>query len=359
MIDLRHNYPLHEGQPEMLQRYLRRAADEFGREQLTLPPWGGADAELGVAARWLRAAPEQRVLMCASGNHALLVAILGLKLVGKAIVTEEFTYSAFKALAAMLGVTLLPCPADEDGMLPAALDQLCRRHAPGALMLQPTIHNPTCLTMPLQRRRQIAELAQAHALTIVEDDAYRFLHEDAPARFADLAPAHTLHIASLSKSFSPALKVCYLLAPAALQADLEQAIRLSSSGASGMLGRIASMMLADGALDELVRLKREQARSRQAQLAEGLAGLRWRTHPTAFHAWLQLPAGCQADRVRDAMLREGVDLSSGVEFAAPGVDGASAVRISLGAESEPARLQRGLRTLRAQLAVQPQFTVQP
>jgi len=346
MIDLRHNYPVLDTQATILHHYMQRTADAVDQPLLALPPWHGASKDCIIAAHWLKATAGQKTLLCSSGNHAVLIIALALKLPGKTVVIEDFTYSAFKMLAAMLGIRLIPCPTDEHGIIPDALAELCRRHTVAALFVQPTIHNPTCLTMPLDRRQQLVEVAGSHDIAIIEDDAYRFLHESPPARFADLAPSHTLHIASLSKAFSPALKVSYLLVAEQFHQCVEEAIRLTSSGTSSVLACLASMMIEDGTIDEVIRLKRWEAGRRQAVMRDVLNGLNWQSHPTSFHVWLRLPQSCSADAVRDVLGKDGVDISSGNEFSAPGVDGNGAIRISLGAESKLERLTAGLSAIR-------------
>ncbi len=343
MIDFRHNYPILDDQAAMLARYLTRAS---GAELLPLPPWGGAGAELRIARTWLGAGPQQEVLACGGGNHALTVLTLALKLTGKAVVVDQFTYGAFIGVADMLGVRLLPCASDDDGMRPDALAALCRQHSVAALFLQPTVHNPTCVTMSFERRQQIAGLARTHAISIIEDEAYAFLHDSPGPRFMELLAAQTYHIYSLSKPFSPALKVAYLTVPAHARQALEQAIRLTSSGASSILLRVATGLVGDGVLDELIARKRVEAQRRQAVAREALAGMAWLSHPSAFHLWLSLPPRLSSADLKIDLLARGVDICSGDEFASPGMDGAHALRVALGAESDGARLRQGLHLIR-------------
>jgi DNA-binding transcriptional MocR family regulator len=61
---------------------------------------------------------------------------------------------------------------DENGIIPDELDSACRQQAPSAVYLIPTIHNPTTATMPLSRRKDVAEIVRRHEVLIFEDDAY-------------------------------------------------------------------------------------------------------------------------------------------------------------------------------------------
>ena len=86
------------------------------------------------------------------------------------------TYPGLKAAAAALGVNLIGVEMDADGIVPAALERACRRHAEvKVIYLMPTMHNPTTATMPVSRRAQIAQIIRKRGLTLIEDDPYAFL----------------------------------------------------------------------------------------------------------------------------------------------------------------------------------------
>ena len=74
-----------------------------------------------------------------------------------------------------------------------------RRRKPKALYLNPTLQNPTTLTISDQRRRDIAAVARRFKLPIVEDDAYGFIPTHGHAPFAAIAPDLTWHVAGLAK----------------------------------------------------------------------------------------------------------------------------------------------------------------
>lgn len=357
MINLRHNYPLLEQQSEIFSQYLRQASQSYALADHALPPWGGAPQDKAIAAAWLALDPAAQTLSISiSGNHALLNLILGLQLTGKTIVTESFTYGAFKALAAMLGIELLACATDQDGICTDALAKLCEQHEVAAIYLQPTLQNPACFTMPTPRRHHIAQLARSFDFIIIEDDAYRFLHPHAPVRFMDLLPNQTCHISSLTKPFSPALKLAYLVCPLRFQSAIDNAIRVSSSGVSPLLTRIASAMLQDKVIDQIVQAKRDDASMRQQLVSTILGQTRRDSAPSSYHVWLHLPPHLHADQLRANLFDQGIDLSSGTEFAAPGVDGSGYIRFCIGAERDPKQLSQGLRQLHLALQTYPQTT---
>src|SRR5690606_14157873 len=106
-----------------------------------------------------------------------------------------------KGVAARLGVTLVPLPMDEHGLIPEAV----RAAGPlRALYVQPTLHNPLGVTMPDARRAELAGLLRELDLYAVEDGIYTFLHEEATP-LAAYAPDHVVYADSLSKRVAPGL----------------------------------------------------------------------------------------------------------------------------------------------------------
>jgi 2-aminoadipate transaminase len=105
---------------------------------------------------------------------------------------------------------------DDDGMRPEALEAALSQRAVKFIYLVPTFQNPTGRTLPLHRRRAIAEIIQRFDTLLVEDDPYgdlRYRGSPVPA-IKTLAPDHVVYISTLSKVFAPGLRIGFCLAPA-------------------------------------------------------------------------------------------------------------------------------------------------
>lgn len=346
MINFRQNYPALAGQAALLKTRLDNAAGDLAAAALDQMPWQGSEADRRIAGDWLILPEPQRVVICAGGNHALLVTALTLGLSGKTVVTEAYTYNGFRSLAASLDIRLFGCDTDKDGLLPERLDAVCRMGSVAAIYVQPTIQNPACFTMSGPRREAIAAIAARYGLPIIEDDAYRFLHDDPPPRFVDLAPALTFSIASLTKPFSPLLKVAYLCLPDGFDDQATSIIRITASGTSALLTYVASEMIASGDLDRVIADKRLEARRRQSIAAQMLAPLPYASHPTSFHLWLPLPSHVSSADLQQHLLQRRVDVSTDTDFRASGSAGAAAIRIAVGAVTDDGALRAGLEQVR-------------
>lgn len=123
---------------------------------------------------------------------------------GDVILCEAITYPGLRAFAARMGLQLVGLPMDGAGILPDKLDAAIHLHQPKALYLNPTVQNPTIITISQVRRMEIAEVLIHHRLPLIEDDAYGFIPTSAPAPFASLVPNLTWHIGGLAKCLGAA-----------------------------------------------------------------------------------------------------------------------------------------------------------
>jgi len=345
MINLRFNYPLTGQEFTLLQSF---AAERLRPEWLDVSPAHAATAgESEVLGKALRITGHlmegtTRVVTCSSGNSAIYNCLWSLAKEVETIGMEESTYQGMLYAAGALGLRVEPLACDQEGLLPDAVEEAARSGL-RVLYLQPTIHNPTTRTMGPERRKALCGLARRYGLLLIEDDAYRFLHPAPPPAFIELLPEQTIHIYSLSKPFSQAARLCYLLHPKDRITDIDTALTTTGSGASLFARAFGQHLLESGAIDELSRSKQEQARSLQQRLQPELEALRINTVPTSFHGWIPLPEGKDSVNLLEAAREEGL-LVTGEHECIPAGKG-SHIRIALSVERDEVRLRGALRQL--------------
>ena len=95
---------------------------------------------------------------------------------------------------------------DEYGLIPESLERVIKEHKPKFAYLSPTFQNPTGRTLPLERRREVAEIIERTDALIIEDDPYSALRYrgDWVPPIQTMAPEHVLYTGSFSKVFAPA-----------------------------------------------------------------------------------------------------------------------------------------------------------
>jgi DNA-binding transcriptional MocR family regulator len=309
---------------------------------------GGSDAERDVAAGWLRSriaeAHGDRIVICPGTQNALFNLLVALTSPGDVVLTEALTYPGIKAAAAHTGVRLVGVAIDQDGIVPDALAAACRHHAPKAVYLIPTIHNPTTATMPQSRRQEIAEILRANDVLLLEDDAYGALAPDA-VPLASLIPERTYFAASLSKCIAPGLRVSFLLTPDRDCAALLAAVlRASVQMPVFLMVALVTRWLQDGSAETIIATIRDEAAARQRLAAEVLAPHAYARHPNGHHIWLTLPRNWGRTDFASHVLRQGLAIVTAEAF---GVDDTQprAIRVSLGAAGSRSELVGALEIL--------------
>lgn len=360
-VDLTLNHPLGQGAGSALAAGLSELTTEVDLDRLALyqPPQGRADHR-AAGAVWLsflgvEADPDD-VIVVAGGQTALLSIMLAFAARGDAVLAEALTWPGALAIAQALGIRLEPVAIDREGLVPEALEAACRRFAPRLLYTMPTLQNPTTAIASLERRRAIARIAREHGVIIVEDDAYGFLAEPRATPFLSIARDMTIYLTSLSKPITPAMRLGYVAAPAALRRRLLASFRATTVMASPILAELAARMIADGEAQKRARFQAEAAERRQ-RLADRILGPASSVR-ASLHRWLTLPSGLRTSAfVADALAND-VAVTGGDVFAVASGDDPSGVRICLCAEPDEVRLEAALKIL-ARLASQDQSAALP
>ncbi|WP_150630542.1 PLP-dependent aminotransferase family protein [Pseudomonas fluorescens] len=334
MADLNFNYPSLPGQADLLRTALRQLALSGDLEaHLRYQPHAGrlherASIANHLVSRGLSVQAEQ-VLIVSGAQHGLAVTMMALLKPGDVIAADALTYTGFKVLAESLHLEIVPVPATETGPDLEAFEALCRRRSVRAVYSMPTLHNPLGWVMDAQWRDQFVSIARQHDLLIIEDAAYAFLVEDAPAPLAELAPERTVYVSGFSKNVATGLRVGFIAAPVEKVPALERAIRATTWNTPGVMTAIACAWLDDGTVSQLEVQKRADAQARQAMAADLLKGLRCMAHPNSYFLWLPLTEDARADQIAVELMHEQVAVSTAEPFATS-VHVPHAIRLALG-----------------------------
>ncbi len=264
--------------PEAL-RYGDPAGDAGLRQALSRRLGG----ELGIAA-----APEQ-IVTTLGATHALDLVSRTLLQPGDAVLVDEPGWAVEFARLTRQGMRLLPVPRGPDGPDLAVMAQLLAAHRPRLYVTVSVLHNPTGHSLSMATAHQILKLAEAHDLTIVEDDTYAWL---APAHAPRLAALdglqRTLYISGFSKILAPNWRVGYVAATAALAQRLIDTKLLGSLTTPALQERAVAWCLDQGLLRrhaERVQSQLDAARQRVVRLAQD-AGCTFAAPPQGLFGWV-------------------------------------------------------------------------
>ncbi|MYM31682.1 aminotransferase class I/II-fold pyridoxal phosphate-dependent enzyme [Duganella sp. CY15W] len=318
---------------------------------------GGSDSDRKAGAQWL--APmfgpldSRQIVVCPGAQAAIAALMLTLTEPGEVILAEPMSYPGLRAAAAQFGRQIIAVEADLHGMVPEKLEDACRQHKPGLVFLNPTLQNPTAITMPERRRKELASIATRCHVRIVEDDPYWLLADAPPPPIATLAPEQVYYISTLSKCLTPGLRVAFvLIRDPHERARFLAALRSFALMATPLTAALATQWILDGSADGLIAGVRNEARLRHRMARDILAG-RYSGAGDGLHVWLELPAYWTPSQLARAADSEGIAVTPAEAFATGSVS-VNAIRISLGSIRDRGRLQAGLQRLSHLLARRPE-----
>jgi DNA-binding transcriptional MocR family regulator len=243
---------------------------------------------------------------------------------------------------------LLPVPRGlQEGGGPdlAVMDALAREHKPRLYVTVSVLHNPTGVSLSPAAAHQVLRLAEAHDLTIVEDDTYAWLAPLHATRLAQLdGLRRTVYVSGFSKIITPQWRIGYLAGPQALVDRVVDTKLLSTLSTPGPLEQALAICLQQGLLRrhaERVVQRLDAARARTERLVHE-SGCRFVTPPQGLFGWVD--TGLDTEKLAQQLLDEGWLIAPGSLFHATPRPG-SIMRINF-ATAQDARFWRRLRSLR-------------
>ena len=291
------NSPIEPGE-ELAQAIAAGAINLFTQKNilalLRYQDFGGLADDKAMAKVWLeKQLPPVSIdeILVTPGIHSALVGLLTLLCRhGGSVCVSDLIYPGLKAIASQLNITLQSLPCDEDGPLPRAFEHQCQTGNIRALYVNPTIQNPTTLTLPLRRREALADVALRYSIPVIEDEAYAALATQHIASFSELIPELTWYLTGMSKCFGPGLRTAFVKGPGKRNTQLlAGALRGRNVMASPLTNALAAQWIQEGTADRVLQSVRAESTIRQKIAANILKEFSYRATPEGFHLWLLLP----------------------------------------------------------------------
>lgn len=234
---------------------------------------------------------------------------------GDAVIIESPAYIGSIDVLKARGVQLIPLPIDKDGLDVRKLLELCETYKPKLLYTNPTYQNPTGTTLSVDRRQQLAEIAESFQMLIIEDDSWSELYftkrPPAPIQSFDQSGA-VIYIKSFSKIMATGCRVAVLVAEQSIYNRLVAAKSISDLGTPLLTQKIVSEMIQSP--DLMMKLQEIRSRIKKRadttrQLLEKYAlemfghTIIWHQPEGGMFFWLQLPRGIRDEVLLQETLR--------------------------------------------------------
>ena len=168
------------------------------------------------------------VIVTTGGQQAIDLIAKALIDPGDVVIAEGPTYPGAVPVFCSYEADTRQVDMDSNGMridaleeLLAQLDQEGRR--PKFIYTVPTFQNPGGVTMSLERRRRLVEIAREREILVVEDNPYgllRYSGDPLPPLYSLDGGDYVLYVGTLSKILSPGIRIGWACAPPPVMAKL-------------------------------------------------------------------------------------------------------------------------------------------
>ena len=304
-----------------------------------------------AGVRWLSQdgwSPKPENIVSTLGAHAAVMSVMSaMTAPGDRIVFEPVTYSHISRSAALAGRRVTLVEADENGIVPDDFERVCAQQHPKMIFLMSAGQNPTCATLPEDRRRAIADIARRYGVWIVEDNLYGAMTRDAIPLIAEFAPDITFVVGGLSKSVAAGVRGGWVACPAQYSSRIRISHSMMTGGLPFMLAELNARLVNSGDAHDIRKDCIAELNEREAIARRVFTGLDFNSLPDIAFLWLRLPEPWLSGTFRNAAMKEGVLIDDEDEFKAGRTDKVfHRVRISFSGPSTREELTHAFGILR-------------
>jgi len=268
------------------------------------------------------------------------------------------TYLGAVQAFSLFQTTKIGIPLEEDGMnLDALESQIAETRSAGkklkGIYVIPDFQNPSGITMSLQKRKRLLEIAQREDLLIFEDNPYgqlRFAGEAIPSICSMDREGRVILLLTFSKTLSAGLRLAVMLARGDLMDALVRAKQPTDLCTSKLTQHMAARYMNEYGLDKHLEEIRPIYREKCNAMLEALEkhmpegeGITWTKPQGGLFIWMRLPEHIDAEEmIQDAIERKVAYVPGAASF----VDGTgrNTVRLAFSLVT-PEKIDEGIRRL--------------
>jgi len=278
---------------------------------------------------------------------------------GDRILVESPTYLGALQAWNTYNAQYVTVPSDDDGIQVDKLE-MALRAGPKFMYVLPNFQNPTGVTIPLERREKLVELADRYGVPIIEDDPYgqlRFEGKHIPTvEYLDdqlhgngtSYHGNVIYLSTFSKILAPGIRLAWVVATPEIIQKLVTAKQGADLHTSTFNQIVAYEVSRKGFLDEHIKRINSVYKERRDIMLEELEknmpqGVKWTRPLGGLFLWATLPEPCNSKELLIKAVEKKVAFVPGESFY-PNGGGQNTMRLNF-SNAQPDMIRIGIRRL--------------
>lgn len=217
------------------------------------------------------------------------------------------------------GANLLRIPMDANGMDVDYLEEILSRKKIKAVYIIPHHHCPTTVTLSVERRLKLLNLAKEYRFAIIEDD-YDFDYHYDNKPYLPLASIdhnqNVIYIGSITKTFAPALRIGFLVGPPAFIQAAASLRQLIDRQGDTLLEEAFAVMYDNGEMDRHFRKSLKIYKQRRNLFCQILKSdfsdtIEFKIPEGGLAVWANFEEGVNLTKMSENAMKKGLHIGDG------------------------------------------------
>lgn len=343
-------FPLKE-----LEKIATLVINKYGRKAMQYCPGEGIPQLRKKIAqqyskKWKVSLKEENVLITSGSQSAL-------DLLGKIfidhndkIIVEDPTYFVACYAFNAFGAKYITVKTDKDGLIPAELEKLVKKHKPKFVYSVTSFQNPTGITLTNERRKKVAQIIKKYKTVFIEDNPYVELNYSSKKiiDLASLAPRWVISLRTVSKTLTPGLRIGIVIAPKKIISQMAYAKQGTDLCTNTLSQYIVWQALEKNILKTHLPKILKYYKPRKDVMLRALEkyapkNVSWTKPDGGLFIWVTLPKNLDAKKIYYLAVKKGVAYVPGYIFFAKG-GGKNTLRLCFSTVSEK-DIEKGIKIL--------------
>jgi len=348
-----HSFPV-----KMIENITDRVLEKHGSKALQYGPTEGVKELRELLIKRMKKkgikCSMDEIIMATGSQQVLDLAAKIFFNIGDYLIVECPTYLGALTAFNAYQPNYIPISMDQNGMKIEELEKKLKENKDKPIDLiyvVPTFQNPSGITMSLERRKQLLEIAREYNLLILEDDPYSELrYSGKPVPPIKSLDKHgiVIYTSTFSKILSPGFRLGWVIA----NEEVIRKIVVAKQGAdlctNTFVQFIAEEYLRSGLIDKQIPKIRKMYKRKRDLMLKALKkyfpkGSKWTKPDGGMFLWVTLPGHINTKKMFQEAIKEKVAYVHGVAFCVDG-KGHSSMRLNF-SNAEDNKIDIGVKRL--------------